>query len=102
MSSTYLDSHQHFWSYEAAQYPWIPAGSPLQRDWLPKDLVPLQEAVGIKGTIAVQARQTLEETRWLLKFAEQDPRIRGVVGWVDLRAENVAVQLAEFADNRKL
>jgi len=96
-----LDSHQHFWSYDAAQYPWIPAGSPLHRDWLPHDLAPLLAAAGLEGCIAVQARQTVEESRWLLTLAEHAPIIRGVVGWVDLRSERVEEQLAELAPNAK-
>ncbi len=92
-----LDSHQHFWSYDAAQYPWIPPGSALQRDWLPDDLAALQTPLGFDGSIAVQARQTLEETRWLLALAHSAPAIKGVVGWVDLRSPDVAAQLSEFA-----
>ena len=92
-----IDSHQHFWSYDAARYPWIPAGSPLQRDGLPEDLGQLQRPLGFDGSIAVQARQSLEESRWLLALADADPRIKGVVGWVDLRSERVEDELAEFA-----
>ncbi len=92
-----LDSHQHFWSYDAAQYPWIPAGSPLHRDWLPADLAPLLASAGLEGCIAVQARQTLAESRWLLELAEHHALIKGVVGWVDLRSPQVGAQLAEFA-----
>lgn len=88
-----LDAHQHFWAYDAAQYPWIEPGSPLQRDWLPADLQREQAKVGFAGSIAVQARQTLEESRWLLTLADHAPSIRGVVGWVDLRAENVGHDL---------
>ncbi len=96
-----LDSHQHFWRYDAAQYPWIPQGSPLHRDWLPADLAPLLATAKLDGCIAVQARQTLDETRWLLGLAESSAIIRGVVGWVDLRSERVGEQLAEFAGNAK-
>lgn len=96
-----LDSHQHFWSYDAAQYPWIPQDSPLHRDWLPDDLAPLLAAAGLDGCIAVQARQTVEESRWLLTLAEHAPIIRGVVGWVDLRSERVEEQLAELAPHKK-
>ncbi len=96
-----LDSHQHFWSYDAAQYPWIPKGSPLHRDWLPDDLAPLLAAVGLDGCVAVQARQTVEESRWLLTLADHAPIIRGVVGWVDLRSERVGEQLAELARHPK-
>ncbi len=96
-----LDSHQHFWSYNAAQYPWIPKGSPLHRDWLPHDLAPLLLAAGFDGCVAVQARQSLEETRWLLALADRAPIVRGVVGWVDLRSEFIGAQLAEFSRHAK-
>jgi L-fuconolactonase len=96
-----IDSHQHFWRYDAAQYPWIPQGSPLHRDWLPDDLAPLLAASGLDGCVAVQARQTFEESRWLLELAERAPIIKGVVGWVDLRGERVGQQLAELASNPK-
>ena len=97
-----IDSHQHFWKYDARQYPWIPKGSPLQRDWLPADWQEEAQHVGVGGSIAVQARQTLEESRWLLQLADENPNIKGVVGWVDLRSENVGAQLAEFSRHPKL
>lgn len=96
-----FDSHQHFWRYDAAQYPWIAPGSPLHRDWLPPDLAPLLAEAGLEGCIAVQARQSLEESRWLLELAEQHPIIKGVVGWVDLRSANVADDLAALARHPK-
>jgi L-fuconolactonase len=92
-----LDSHQHFWIYDEAQYPWIPKGTLLHRDWLPEDLAKLQQPLGLNGSIAVQARQTVEESRWLLTLADHDPRIKGVVGWVDLRSPEVAKDLAELS-----
>jgi L-fuconolactonase len=97
-----IDSHQHFWSYSAAEYPWIGAGMErLARDYLPVDLEPPAVAAGIGGTVAVQARQTLEETRWLLELAEHHPLIRGVVGWVDLRSVDGDSQLREFVSRGK-
>lgn len=92
-----IDAHQHFWRYDAAQYPWIPAGSPLHRDWLPADLALLQTPLGFDGSIAVQARQGIEESDWLLGLADADPRIKAVVGWVDLRSPHVAGDLQRLA-----
>lgn len=69
----------------------------LKRDRLPADLAPLLESTGIDGTVAVQARQTLEETRWLLELADQSPFIHGVVGWVDLRIPEIRQQLEHFS-----
>jgi L-fuconolactonase len=95
-----IDAHQHFWAYVPAEYPWIgPGMDRLARDFLPGDLGPLLEAAGLDGCVAVQARQSLAETRWLLELADRHPLIRGVVGWVDLRAADVAEQLRAFADH---
>jgi L-fuconolactonase len=94
-----IDAHQHFWKYSAAEYPWIPAGSALHRDWLPEDLETIQRPLGLDGSVAVQARQSLEETRWLLALAERFPRILGVVGWVDLRSDELDGQLDAFVRN---
>ena len=93
-----IDAHQHFWKYSAEEYPWIGAGMErLARNYLPDDLAPLAAAQGIDGTVAVQARQSLEETRWLLDLAAAGGIVRGVVGWVDLRSTHVLDQLREFA-----
>ncbi len=97
-----IDSHQHFWKYDPAQYPWMSDKlATLRRDFLPPDLAPLLKAQGIGGCIAVQARQSLEESRWLLKLADEYPFIQGVVGWVDLRANDVEKDLAALAAHPK-
>jgi hypothetical protein len=85
-----IDAHQHFWNYSAAEYPWIGAGPErLARDYLPPDLDPLLAGEGLDGSVAVQARQSVEESRWLLALAEAHPLVKGVVGWVDLRSDRV-------------
>ena len=92
-----IDAHQHFWRYTVEEYGWIgPELQILQKDHLPHDLSPLLDSAGIAGTIAVQARQTLEETQWLLDLADHHPFITGVVGWVDLRNPRLAEQLERF------
>lgn len=94
-----IDSHQHFWSYSDVEYPWIPQGSPLHRDWLPADLEAIHRSMGFAGSIAVQARQSLAESHWLLELAARHPSVLGVVGWVDLRDPQCSVPLAELAAN---
>ncbi len=74
----------------------------LKKDFLPEDLQPLLESIRFDGCVAVQARQHLEETRWLLELAEQHPFIKGVVGWVDLRSEQLPGQLERFRKHPKL
>jgi L-fuconolactonase len=98
-----IDTHQHFWKYSREEYPWIGEGMEvLAQDRLPADLNPLLKDNGIDGTVAVQARQVVEETEALLAMAEEYDFIRGVVGWVDLRSPNVEAQLEQFKDRVKL
>jgi len=98
-----LDAHQHFWHYDAAEYGWIDERmGVLQRDFLPKDLRPELDRAGVDGTIAVQARCTEEETRFLLELACEAPWIAGVVGWVDLTAPDVERRLDAVAGEPKL
>jgi len=98
-----LDAHQHFWKYSVSEYGWINDNmAALRRDFLPQDLEPLLAAESIDGSIAVQARQSLEETRWLLELAAHNEIVKGVVGWVDLRSPDLPAQLHQFAQNPKL
>ncbi len=98
-----IDAHQHFWNYNRAEYEWINGEmAALQRDFLPEHLKPLLAANGFEGSVAVQARQSIEETLWLLELAERNEWIKGVVGWVDLCSVDVRVQLERLAVNQKL
>lgn len=97
-----IDTHQHFWKYDPREYGWMGANmEALQRDYLPSDLAPLLESAGVDGTVAVQARQSLEESRWLLQLADQTPFIKGVVGWVGLLGPRLDEQLEAFACHAK-
>lgn len=97
-----IDSHQHFWTYHAEQYGWIQESWPIRRSFGPSDLMPLLDEAKIDGCIAVQARQSIEETEWLLGLATLEPRILGIVGWVDLQSEQVEEQLRYVSHNPKL
>lgn len=80
-----IDAHQHFWKHNPEEFGWVSDEmAVLRRDFMPADLKPLLDAAGYEGCIAVQAAQTVEETRFLLGLAEEHDWIRGVVGWVDL------------------
>ena len=74
----------------------------LKRDYLPTDLKPLLTETKFDGTVAVQARQNLEETRWLLELADHYDFIKGVVGWVDLCSPDLHTQLKTFCKHPKL
>ena len=96
-----LDTHHHLWSYNADEYPWIPANTPLAQNQLLAELEEVTSAAGVTGTIAVQARQIIEESSSLLKIADQSDLIRGIVGWLPLVSENVEEDLEHFSDHPK-
>ena len=73
----------------------------LARDYLPADLIKATQPHDITGSVAVQARQTIQETEWLLELAANYSFIRGVVGWVDLRSPSVSEDLERFSENDK-
>jgi len=102
-SGSRVDAHQHFWRYDPVEYGWIDGNlSALRRDFLPLDLEPLMRRAGIEACVAVQARQSLDETRWLLSLADRHPFIAGVVGWVDLQSKDVTRDLEALAAHPKL
>ena len=65
-----IDSHQHYWHFNEQDYGWMGDNmATIKRDLLPVDLLPQLKNIGFDGTVAVQARQSLEETNWLLKLS---------------------------------
>jgi len=98
-----LDSHQHFWHYEPEKHAWIDDEmATIRRDFTPEDLEPILAIGKFDGCVAVQADQTKAETDFLLQLAEDHDFIKGVVGWIDLRADNLDEQLAAYAGQPKL
>ena len=98
-----IDSHHHFWHYDEAAYGGMNEDmGAIRRDFLPQDLRAEIALAGIDSVITVQARQTLEETRWLLQLAAQNDFVRGVVGWVPLIDANVQQILDAFTAHPKL
>lgn len=98
-----LDTHQHFWNYDAKEYEWIDdTMKGIQRSFLPLDLQPILAQNKIDGCIAVQARQSEAETDFLLQLAAENEFIKGVVGWVDLCSEKVAESLTRYQSFPKL
>ncbi len=74
----------------------------IQRDFLPADLQREISAAGIDGVVSVQARQSLDETRWLLELAATNDFIKGVVGWLPLASPQVRRDLESLATHPKL
>lgn len=98
----HIDSHQHFWRYRPETHGWISdAMAVLKRDFLPPDLEPLLRAGGFEGCVAVQAAQSLDETRFLLSLADRHPFVEAVVGWVDLLSPELEAQLERFTSDSR-
>jgi L-fuconolactonase len=95
-----IDVHQHFWRYVPSQYKWISDEMEiLKKDYLPPDLGNHSRDTGYKSSITVQARQTREETEWLLSLAADNPGISGVVGWLDLCSSEIESDISSFTGN---
>lgn len=98
-----IDAHQHFWRYDPIDYSWINEEMlSLKKDFLPDDLFPILEENGVEGTVAVQAFQDEKENDFLLDLAEKHPFILAVVGWIDLKSEELPVRLSKYKSYKKL
>ena len=98
-----IDSHQHFWNYDPVKHAWITDDMEIIRqDFLPEDLEPILHEYGFNGCVTVQADQAEEENTMLLDHAAKHSFIKGVVGWVDLKSENVEERLAYYKQFDKL
>ncbi|RYZ25795.1 MAG: amidohydrolase, partial [Chitinophagaceae bacterium] len=93
-----VDAHQHFWQFDPVRDSWITDDmGVIQKDFMPSDLEPVLNENGFEACVAVQADQSEEQTNFLIRMAEQHSFIKGVVGWVDLQAENIAERLQHFS-----
>jgi L-fuconolactonase len=98
-----IDAHQHFWKYDPLRDSWIDDSMKIiRRDFLPKDLAPVLEKNDIDGCIAIQADQSEKETEFLLNLAKNNSFIKGVVGWLDLQADNIEQRLEHYSSDHLL
>ncbi len=98
-----IDAHQHFWQYNPQRDAWITGDMRvLKRNFLPENLQPILQEHHIDGCIAVQADTSETETKFLLDLAEENPFIKGVVGWLDLCDTNIEERLLHFSKFEKL
>jgi len=99
-----IDSHHHLWRYTPEDYGWIGDDMALlRRDFLLDDLRQEMATANVNGAVAVQARQTLEETTWLLQLAkETNSPIQGVVGWLPIADHDFPEHLERFIQHDRL
>ena len=98
-----IDAHHHLWRYSAAEFAWLDGPLiDLRRDFLVADLQRELASASVDATIVVQARQTGEETQWLLSLARETPQIRGVVGWADIAADDFEKRIDQLVEQPQL
>ena len=98
-----IDAHQHFWKFDPVRDSWITEDMDvIRRDFLPQDLMHILMHNHIEGCIAVQASQTEKENQFLLDLAATNPFIKGIVGWVDLQADDVEESLKYYSKHDKM
>ena len=92
-----IDAHHNFWDPTSHDYPWLAESrASLRRPDGPDDLLPELSTEHMHGSVLVQTLPSTEETAELLAIAERAPFVRGVVGWVDLTADDVATRIDEL------
>jgi L-fuconolactonase len=93
-----IDTHQHYWRYNERDFGWIEESmASTRRDFMPSDARPLLKAAGVSGAVVVQARQSLEETDWLLELADQNDFIHGVVGWLPITPAELKPLMGKYS-----
>jgi L-fuconolactonase len=98
-----IDAHHHLWHYSAIEYEWIDDRmTALRRDFLPTEFIDELANAGIDGAVTVQARQTLEETQWLLALASKHKEILGIVGWAAIASLDFEASLNALTADPKL
>lgn len=98
-----IDAHQHFWQLSRGDYGWLkPDFGVLYRDYLPGDLAPLLKRHGTHETVLVQAAPTVAETEYMLQLADEHAFIAGVVGWLDMEADDFRLRLRTLKRHAKL
>ncbi len=97
-----IDAHHHFWTYNAPEFSWVTDDmAVLRQDFLPRQLEEAVAGTGVSGVVTVQAKQSVEETEWLLGLAGCGERIKGVVGWVPLKDPGVGAILDRLRENAR-
>ena len=98
-----IDSHQHFWKYNTKDFEWITDDmSVIRKDFLPEELQSIFQSNNVEGCVGVQVNQTEKENKFFSDFAEEFDFIKGIVGWVDLMAENIEERLAYWHEHKKI
>jgi L-fuconolactonase len=99
----FIDAHFHSWHLSRGDYGWLtPEMGSIYRDVSVVDWQKLAQPQNISGGILVQAAPTVAETLHLLKLADENQAVLGVVGWVDFTAADAVSQIEQLTKHPKL
>ena len=93
-----IDSHHHIWDLSIRDQDWIVGESlaPIRRNFLMSDYKEAVKPFGIEKSVIVQTVTTYDETPELLAIAETDEMVAGIVGWLDMSADDAILQLDHY------
>ncbi|WEK19630.1 MAG: amidohydrolase family protein [Candidatus Pedobacter colombiensis] len=98
-----IDSHQHFWIYDEVRDSWITDEmAVLRADYMPSTLLTTLQQHHFDGSVVIQSDQSPAENLFQIKNAENHPFVKGIVGWVDLQADDIEAQLTDLQQYHKL
>src|SRR5215831_4831704 len=98
-----IDAHQHFWKFDPVRDSWITNEMEvIRKDFLPENFGPLLKQNNFNGSVVVQSDQSEKENEFQLKNAEENDFVKGVVGWVDLQAEDLEEKFAYYNSFKKM
>ena len=93
-----IDSHHHVWDLSVRPQDWM-VGEGLdavKRSFDMNDFREQSAGTGIEKTVLVQTVMKYVETPEFLELAASDPLIAGVVGWLDIGAEDAIAHLDQY------
>ncbi len=98
-----VDAHLHCWRLGRNGCSWpTPELTAIHRDFVIDDWWREAAPLHIGAGVLVQSQPSERDTGWLLGLARGDPRIAGVVGWVDLAARDAPARIAALTAHPKL
>jgi len=93
-----IDCHFHIWDINKDYYRWLtPDLSKLYHTFSIEDYKNTVTPFHIKSAIIVQAADDINESISLLKTAEENPIVQGVIGWIDFESKNFLDDLQQLS-----
>lgn len=93
-----VDAHHHLWRYIFEEYSWMGTNEDiLRRDFMLSEYLEEAQKFSISAAIAVQSREIIQDTDFLVNLAKSSGVSHFVVGWFDLLAEDAEEVIAKYS-----